>query len=204
MQPLISILSLWLNDPTVFDDMQIPKSLEENRQNIIDMILSECGELNIIYSSPQFCKGMIACWSALNLPTWERMVHAFEATYDPITNYTRKENESEGMTRQKETNISTSAESISRDTSKLYKNAFNSDAQAQANQNVSDATISNDNTTTGTEEGADTRSLERTVSGASGTDKIQDLVKAEFEVARLNVANIIVEDFRQKFCVQVY
>lgn len=204
MQPMISILSLWLNDPTIFDGMQIPESLEKQRQNIIDMILAECGELNVLYSSPTFCKGMITCWSALNLPTWQRMIRAFEEEYNPIINYTRKETETEGTRKEKESTVTTKATSDSTDTSKLKKNAFNSGGQAQANQNESHATITNDNTTSGNEQGEDTRELERIISGASGTDKIQDLIKAEYGVARMNVANIIVADFKDKFCIQVY
>lgn len=201
---MISILSLWMSDNTIFDGFRLPELLEPNRQNITDMILAECGELNVIYSSPQFCKGMIECWSSLNLPTWKRMTDALEARYNPVTNYTRTESEEEYKIGEKETEVNTTATSDSTDTSKLFKNAFNSGSQTQVNTNESKATINNDNSTQGREQGEDTRQLSRTVTGASGSDKIQDLVKAEFDVARLNVANIIVEDFKQKFCIQVY
>lgn len=204
MQPLISILSLWIADNTIFDDFQIPETLTPKKQQIIDMILAECGELNVLYSSPSFCKGMIGCWSALNLPTWERMVRAFEAEYNPLNNYTRTEKEEESTTQNKDTTVNQKAISKSSDTSKLYKNAFNSGAQAQANTNESNATIDNDNATSGNEQGEGSRQTERNITGASGTDKIQDLVKAEFEVATLNVANIIVEDFKNRFCILVY
>lgn len=204
MQPLISILSLWLADNTIFENMHIPEELYTNKQQIIDMILAECGELNVVYSSPAFCKGMIECWSALNMPTWQRMIKAYKVEYNPATNYSRHETEDEITNDTKETGVTQKATSKSTDTSKLYKNAFNSGAQAQANTNESNATITNDNTTTGSENDQGTRKLERNITGASGAEKIQELIKAEFDVARLNVANIIVEDFKNKFCITVY
>lgn len=89
LRSTLSIKGLYDYDNSIFDGMLLPEEYEEYRDLIINMILTECSELEIIYPNPEFMKNMIVAWSEKNLPYWQRYFDLLTEEYDPLHNYTR-------------------------------------------------------------------------------------------------------------------
>lgn len=204
MQPLISILTLYKANNDLFKNLNLPTQLQDMKEAIITDILCECGELNATYPNPDFMVNIIGTWSSLWLPSWQRTADALYKEYDITANYTRKETENVVHKDTGNTTTQTDSTSTSEDTSDIYKNSFNNDAQAKAGTNKSTATVKNDITSTTDDKKDGTRDTTRDISGLSGTTKPQELIQAEIDLANNNIAAIIVENFKDKFCVVVY
>lgn len=204
MQPLISILTMYKANNDLFKNLNLPTQLQDMKDAIITDILCECGELNATYPNPDFMVNIIGTWSSLWLPSWQRTADALYKEYDITANYTRKETENVVHKDTGNTTTQTDSTSTSEDTSDIYKNSFNNDAQAKAGTNKSTATVKNDITSTTDKKKDGTRDTTRDISGLSGTTKPQELIQAEIDLANNNIAAIIVENFKDKFCVVVY
>lgn len=88
----LSILGLYQFDNHLFDDMRLPTGLTgDDRQTIINNILTECAELECLFPDYDYCKSMIGLWSKFNLPVWNRIYKASQMVYNPIENYNRTE-----------------------------------------------------------------------------------------------------------------
>lgn len=204
MQPLISILTLYKANNDLFKNLNLPTQLQDMKDAIVTEILAECGELNATYPNPDFMVNIIGTWSSLWLPSWQRTADALYKEYDIISNYTRKEKENVVHNDTENTTTKTDSISSSEDTSEIYKNAFNNDAQSKAGTNKSTATVNNDITSNTNNKKDGTRDTIRDISGLSGTTKPQELIQAEIDLANNNIAAIIIENFKDKFCVVVY
>ena len=73
----------------IWEKFNVPDGL--SKDDIIDTIKLECGELPLIYTEPKLMQNMIGLWSRNRMPSWERMYRALTADYNPIHNYDREE-----------------------------------------------------------------------------------------------------------------
>lgn len=96
-QALLSVMGLYTNDDTIFENMQIPEGMD--KELIVDSILSDCMELETIYPEPEAMKAMISVWSRRELPVWNRIRQAELAEYNPIENYDRHQSDKRSITR---------------------------------------------------------------------------------------------------------
>lgn len=204
MQPLISILTLYKANNDLFNKLNLPTQLEEKKDAIVFEILAECGELNACYPNPLFLQNNIGMWSELNLPSWQRMCDALTVNYEVLTNYKRIEKAKEISEGTGKTTTNTDSTSNSEDLSKIYKNAYNTSEQVQAGTNESNASVKNDISVTQNDSKNDTKNVEREISGLSGTESPQSLVEKEYALAQKNVAEFIIREFKNKFCIVVY
>ena len=90
----LSIIGLYNWDDHIFDLLQIPAGVD--RDDVIENILMECGELETMYPDWDFMYRAINFWSRKELPTWEHIYEMTQAEYNPIENYDRMETELEG------------------------------------------------------------------------------------------------------------
>ena len=89
LRSTLSIKGLYSYDNSIFDGMLLPEEYEQYRDLVINMILTECGELEILYPNPEFMKVMIVAWSEKNLPYWQRYLDLLSEEYDPLNNYSK-------------------------------------------------------------------------------------------------------------------
>lgn len=75
--------------PDLFNTMSLPAGVD--RDAVINGILLYSADRCVYWSDPQAVKGALAAWSALQLPSWEKMAAALTASYDPLENYDRRE-----------------------------------------------------------------------------------------------------------------
>lgn len=184
----ISILGLYNWDPTLFDDMTMPSytdkegvRFELDRDTLIDSILIELGELETLFPDAEKMKEIIGIWSRRREPSWSRMYRVLIEDYDPFINIRRDE---------------TRKITQDRDLKGEYSgrvNAWNSSTPVDRDSSES------------TDTGKITTTEEYHLEGDSAITDAQDVMKKEIEVRKsYNMYDIIIEEFKRRFCLMVY
>ena len=208
MKSTMSILGLYNWDPTIFDGMALPAQMNTAKTTLINNLMMECAEFEVLYPDPEFMKSAISAWSGIMVGVWEKLYATTQYDYDPISNYDRHEKWEDTDTRT-ETNIrtpnlseTTQLGSINTQAQNSYENAGMVDAIKSTN---SGSDIVN---TTGTETNALTRGgklvREGRAYGNIGVTTTQDMINQERETVKFNMFRIIIEDFKDRFCLMIY
>lgn len=187
MRATLSILGLYNYDNTIFDDMVLPAGVDSGIA--VESIITECAELEIMYSDPEWMKELIKMWSTRELPVWERIYNAITLEYNPIENYNRQEDWNQTDTG------SSSASGSNTDTGKVT--GYNSGDWA--NQNQTESYVSNSGNS----------SLQTyhtsNIHGNIGVTTSQQMLNQELDVApRTDIYIYIVSSFKNRFCLMVY
>lgn len=200
-QPLISLRSIYLFDPTLFDDFSLPAALADMKDDIVVGILTECDELQLTWSNPKLVKSMIGSWSRRRQPNWERFLAAWNYHYEIGDNYNMRETYAQNAVYNGTSNQTYNSKTT--DSTNNYKNGFNGNNQALASSQ------NNNGTSDG---GQDTKTdhtefsnYEKTRKGNTGVATYQDMVDKELEIAlKYDLESLIIKEFRDYFCVVVY
>ena len=96
---ILSIMALYDDDPTVFDDFVIPteaditddaEKIEDpfipDKETLIQYICMENAELSLVFPDPDVMKKMIKIWSTINNPVWCALYNTLLYKYNPIWN----------------------------------------------------------------------------------------------------------------------
>jgi hypothetical protein len=97
VKALLSILTLYNADNSIFDNFYIPTGID--KEDVTNNLLMELAELEIIYGSPDMMKAAIGFWSKKELPIWEKLLATTKFEYNPIWNTDRTTEESDKQTR---------------------------------------------------------------------------------------------------------
>ena len=197
MKAKLSILGLYRWNKNIFQDMALPA--EVDREVVTWQILEDCGELEILYSDPDYIQQSIKRWSEAMLPNWQKIVAALTAEYNPIWNKdgTIRETFTYGTIEQ------SGSENGSGTNNERDKVAgFNSDTTHEREERSSDSAST---TTTQSRQEAHTDTTERIEQGNIGVTESSDMVRHEVELrAEFNIYQIIADDFKHKYCLMVY
>lgn len=87
MRANLSILGLYRADPTIFDDMSLPETVD--KESVIDTIIMDCAELEIVFPDSDFMKRAIEVWSFAQLKNWNRIAESLEYGINPLNNFDR-------------------------------------------------------------------------------------------------------------------
>lgn len=90
----LTLIGLYNYDPTLFDALTLPE--EYDKDTFIDSLMVEHGEKCVLYSNVDFMKYSIGAWGRKWALELERIAQALQAEYDPIYNYDRYEEWSDG------------------------------------------------------------------------------------------------------------
>lgn len=175
MKATMTVLGLYNYNDTIFNSMQLPDGVDPD--NVVSNLLMELAELEVIYPSWITMQRAIADWSRSRVRSWERMLQALNADYDPVENYDRREEWTDG-------------ENSSGD----YKNKV-------AGFNVGEQTDSNSS------EQQSKRSATHSgrIHGNIGVTMAQQMIQAELDLRAVNdIVQIIVNEFKKRFCIMVY
>ena len=218
----LSVLGLYNFNSGLFSEMVYPSGFsEDDKQTVVGNILAECAELEVLYPDYDTMKGLIRLWSKLNISVWQRIFTASQLEYNPIENYNRTELEtiaddhsdthsgidstsSSGSNTETNSGTDTNTNSVTsydsnsqvvHDTSSLLHGhviadySSGSTSLTHGEKIVHDGDITRNNHT----------------SGNIGVTTSQQMLEQEIEVAaKLNVINMIVESFKNRFCLLVY
>ena len=175
MRATLSIKGLYDFDNTLFSEMSLPSGVALD--DIISNLTVELAELEVIYPSVVTMKRAIGDWSKSRVKSWNKIVAALDADYNPIENYDRQESWTDGAT-----------------SSGGYVNkvaGFN--AAEMANQSSSDQETSSNSQHSGR------------VHGNIGVTMAQDMINAEIDMrVKFDIIHIIINEFKQRFCLMVY
>ena len=248
----LSPLGLYNWDDTIFDLMQIPEELDKD--TLIDNLLAETAELEVLYPNPVVFKNLVGVWSAKEIDVWNKLYATTQYEYNPIENYNRYEEGSEGGTgRTTHSGTDTSADTTTyggtdvrneaimqgghdgvtgSDTKGHWIAGFDSTPSGQDDGLVKQTRDQDDATTTTTygktENVAEQRTYGQTIQRAGnmthgeqiattnegehelhahgniGVTTTQQLIREQREIDLFNLYDIIIEDFKMRFCILVY
>ena len=224
MKGTISVLGLYNWDNTLFDLLYIPEGLD--RETLVDFILAECSDLEVLYPNPTVLKNLIGVWSVTQKYSWDKLYATMQLQYNPIDNYDRTETrtlDSKATGSSKDsgtdtvTNINSGTDSGTNDTTNLNQvkafdtaaNTFTDREKETINNTVS--TTYGKKTTDSTQYGHkndntydknDTENIR--AHGNIGTVTTQAMIEAERNIAAFNVYQVMLDEFKQRFCLLVY
>lgn len=182
MRVLMSILAMYGYDETLFDGLQVPDGLD--KESLINELCMQLAELNTIISNPDVMKLAIAEWSKTKAAIWKHLFETTQYEYNPIWNKDGTYTETETRDLKSEAN----ANALNKVT------GYNSESMRDAERTESEGS--------GTDTGTITRVREE--HGNIGVTTTQQMIKEEREIADWSLYQLIIDDFKQRFCIMVY
>ncbi len=186
----MSILGLYRANPTLFDNMVLPyPDVDLNRDMLINNLLMECAEYEILYTDPDFMKWAINQWSAKEINVWNKLLETTKFDYDPIANYDRNETWTDsGHIKTKTTPKGTVTYS---------ETGYNTGTGFKNTEKVENG---------GTNEAENWNEVKRTgrAYGNIGVTSTQQLIEQERETDKFNIYDVIIESFKNRFCLLIY
>lgn len=219
---VVDLIGMYNYDKAVLDLMQIPEALD--RDAFIDNLLMETAEMELLYNNVGFLKQAIGSWSKKNITVWNSLYDTTQYEYNPIWNKDGKTIETETRDLAGTDHTTDNTDRVDNLQDKETRNlkdetlesvyGFNSSSDAPANKVKSDYTGTDTNDHTGRQDvdrtfdksTTDTGTVthERTEQGNIGLTSTQQLIQEQREVVKLNLMDIIIKDFIQRFCIGVY
>ena len=183
MRTKLSLLGLYNWDTTIFDGLKLPKELDKDE--LINNLLLELAELTILYTDSDFLKQAISSWSNIRLHTWERIARVLYEDYDPFINIKRDEVRT----------ILQERDLKGTDLSNTSVNAWETEIPQEQNS------IDSNRTDTGTIKTTEHFHVE----GDSAITDAQDVMEKEIKArVKYYLYRIIIDEFRQRFCLLIY
>lgn len=226
MRATLSILGLYQREPTLFDELELPGSM--NKDVLIDNILYEAATLEAYYPDPNFMKFMIGRWSFMNQSVWQKLYDTTVLEYNPIFNYDRKEEWSEneqmldkrtltGTERETSTdNSSGEIRSSGTVQSELNVSGYNESSYVPREQTIETPDTLTSNTSETDRivsiDKNDTENMDRKrdnirtgrAFGNIGVTTTQQMIQQERETVLFNMYKVITDSFIERFCLMIY
>ena len=222
MQAKLTILGLYNADDSIFDRMVLPEGI--SAEQVVDDIILECAELELLYPNWDIMELAIYRWSQKSQYKWEKLLATENFEYNPIWNKdgTVKETETKfgtGTAQSQEESSTTGSDSQTvtgtRDsTDELKVSAFDTSTYNNREQRAvdedtsteasSEGSANSSRTGTSVSQNEEGRTYERTEQGNIGVTTTQQMIKEEREVSDFSIYDVIVQDFKERFCVIVY
>lgn len=230
MSATVSLLGLKRLNDGILGELVVPNGVDV--ELVKDNLLAETAELEVIYPDAIFMQAMIGRWSAKELPIWERLYKTTLLEYNPIENYDRMEEWTEAEDTKKNTEADATGTSktdtdgtSTRESNtdgviddQKYVSAYNEveftpterDNNTQNEKNNSEqkdvGTVSVKTSAENTTDETGNRNLLRKgrAHGNIGVTTSQQMIEAEREVALYNIIDVIINSFKNRFCLQVY
>ena len=178
----ISIYGLYLFDPTLFDDLQLPTGVD--RDELISNLVMECAELELLYPDGDYMKYAIGAWSKKENHIWQKLEDTMDLEYNPIWN-------KDGTVKEiREIESSSEGKSGSLD----QVSAYNETGFHNAQQNTGNSSGS----------GKSKDTFTRQEYGNIGVTTSQQMVKEELELRKFCIDDYIISSFKARFCLLLY
>lgn len=226
MRATLSILGLYQREPTLFDELELPGSM--NKDVLIDNILYEAAPLEAYYPDPNFMKFMIGRWSFMNQSVWQKLYDTTVLEYNPVFNYDRTEewSENEQMLDKRTltgTEMETSTDNSSGEikSSGTVKSELNVSGYNESSYVPREQTIETPDTLTSNTSETDrivsidkndTENMDRKrdnirtgrAFGNIGVTTTQQMIQQERETVLFNMYKVITDSFIERFCLMIY
>lgn len=198
-----TVQAIYEEMPTIFDALQLPDPLTV--QQMRALILTECGELDTIFSDAEAMAAYLPVWNACELPGWERIAEALAAEYNPIHNYDRTDVETEEGSAESSSGSSGSSTNSGADTETTKREGFNSSDFVNADKRIMEAGTTAESSTEASSESSSERTRTLESSGNIGVTTSQQMIEAEIALrSKWTLAGIVLESFKKTMCVGVW
>ena len=204
MRGTLSVMGLYNYDDSIFDDMILPTSDHLDKDTLIQNILVECSELEILYTDPTFFKKILEIWSKARVHVWQKLADTMDYEYNPIWNKDVKDTEYIKRTKDESTTYSDTASSTTSGTNTNKGVAFNSNDLENREQDQTSGSMSSSDNSTTRDAGYNDEDREYISQGNQGVTSTQQLIKEEREVSQFSLYDIIISEFKTRFCLLVY
>ena len=207
---MLSILGLYLYDKTLFDGLQLPTARTDtvtgvtteavDKDVLVDNMLLKLAELEVIYPDTDVMKEAIARWSATRIKEWDKLNLTLYLEWNPLYNYDWSEEWTDGENGSG--NDSGSVQGSGTNTSTGSVAGFNSTSlvdnskTAVSGNSTQSTTSSNSYNKNSTHSG--------TVKGNIGVTTSDQMVAQFRETVKFNIYDVIIDEFKQRFCLMVY
>lgn len=226
----VSLLGLKRLNDGILSELVVPEGVDI--EVVKDNLLAETAELEVIYPDAIFMQAMIGRWSAKELPVWQKLYDTTILKYNPIENYdmTEKWSEDENTTKNLDSEATGNSTTQTDSTSKThdetdtnngtnkYVSAYNETEFTPTEKTTGNAqTIEDSNNTTESdinvkskdglisdERGKRLLDREGEIRGNTGFYTKQKMIEHERKIAEYNIIDVIINSFKNRFCLQVY
>lgn len=188
------------NSVTVSPNVDIDKVFEVGLENRIKVkIMLDCGMLESVYQDPDIMGTVVKEWVEANTQRWTRLHYTSCYKYNPLHNYDRTEEweDSDEVDETQTGNGNNSGNS----TSTRNVGAYNNNMQ-KAGEDISSG--ANSYTASGTKKSKNTRKHSARLFGNIGVTTTQEMIQSERKVVSFDIADVVVREFKQNFCIVVY
>lgn len=218
----MSRITLWgfynWTDKKLFENIELPAGI--NKEDLVDLIMIECGDLFPYYQQPHYLKMQIENFFRRKYDGFSKMAAALATEYNPLENYDRqedwtdkgKENASGSMSE----NVKGEAHDQTSDTnhgrsvgevSAMDSNAFVNDSQTTSDSNGSSSATTTNESSRGTSS-TDAKDNESTHTGRThgniGVTTSQQMLESELKLREYDLLERIVRLFEKDVIIQLY
>lgn len=211
MISLNNYLSQMYDGQTLFDLMQMPEDID--KETIVDNIILQGGEFEVLYADPVFMREAIGTWSKKCYNTFLKWITAQNIEYNPLENYDRMENWTDTGNK----GVKTSGRRYNGNERSFdqYKN----ESETQVSAYDSSSYQPSDKLTETPSgkiidkfgEGTSSKETENNkvvhdgrIHGNVGVTTSQQMLQAEYDIARFNIIDQITDMFILEFCIPIY
>ena len=197
----ITIYGMYENDNSIFDKLELPIELENDRETIINMVMLKAIPVECVYPEPTFFKNALGAYSTMMKQSWKRIYDLATMKYDPLHDRqgTIKENENiKAQGKGTNSNITTVNNTTENKTSTFESGNYNN--RDLTTNNGSDTYNGNSTTDTNSDRGK-----VQEISLSSGFRSVSDTINKELNlIPKINYIDIISDDIVRHFCVMIY
>lgn len=204
MRGTLSVMGLYDYDESIFDDMALPSTDHLNKDTLIQNILVECSELEILYTDPTVFKMIVKYWSEARVHVWQKLADTMDYEYNPIWNKDVKDTEYIKRTKDESTTYADQASSTTSGTNTNKGVAYNTNELENREQDQTSGSMSSSDNSTTRDAGYNDEDREYISQGNQGITSTQQLIKEEREVSLFSLYDIIISEFKTRFCLLVY
>lgn len=179
---------------SLFADAVFPPSLD--RDTLINQCLLRAGEFEVVYENPYFMRDYITSWAKSFYRTFEKWANAYFEDYKPLENYNRTEIWDDKVDNTDKTEAHSGIKGETVNTVSAY------DSNDFVNKDKSNTSSTNNSNGQSVLDGKTHH--EGSIYGNIGVTTSQQMLEAEYEVARFNVYEQIAKLFIKEFCICVY
>ena len=204
MRGTLSVLGLYNEDNTLFEDFSLPESDHIELDTLVENILAECAELEVLYADPVMFKHILKYWSKSRLHVWQELADTMDYDYNPIWNKDVHDHEYIKHTKDESTTYTDQASNTSSGTTTNQAVAFNSGTFDDREKDISSGSMSSTDNSTTRDAGYNDEDRELVSQGNQGVTSTQQMIKEQREVSEFSLYAIIIKEFKLRFCLLVY
>lgn len=191
---MVTMKTMLTENPNILESLSANVDFLETAKvhEIVNGIFLECGELFPVYSDPDIFRNKVENWVVVNVNVWEKLDRTNTLKYNPLSNSDKTvewETDTNGNTENK-----TNANSTNINKVKAFDSGVLSESASQTLTDGGSGTIKTENK----------MKHKFRSSGNSGSVTMQNLVEQERKIATFNLIKIIVDNFKENFCIMVY